>query len=159
VGEAALTSWDGDPHVFAEALRESTSEKLSGPPASVRYRGLVAPATRIRIIACPPGEAPLSVRLAWVGLELPLAPRRATRRLAMTSGVISAPRGLWQCIAALFLGRSGVQTGYSVNALEAVNLLQAKDPVAAAWWREHCGHLLDGKRWFLFPTASCEEGS
>jgi hypothetical protein len=117
------------------------------------------PATRIRIIACPPGEAPLNVRLAWVGLELPLAPGRASRQLAMTSGVVSAPRGLWQRIAALFLGRYGVQAGYSVNALEAVNLLQAKDPVAAAWWREHCGHLLDGKRWFLFPTASCEERS
>jgi hypothetical protein len=86
-------------------------------------------ATRIRIIACPPGEAPLNVRLAWVGLELPLAPGRTGRQLAMTSGVVSAPRGLWQRIAALFLARYGVQTGYSVNALEAVNLLQAKDPV------------------------------
>jgi hypothetical protein len=44
-----------------------------------------------------------------------------------------------------------------VTALDAVNLLQTKDPTAAAWWREHCGHLLDGKRQFLFPTASCQE--
>jgi len=96
------------------------------------------------------------VRLAWVGLELPLTPGRAGRQLAMTSGVVSAPRGWWQRIAALFLGRYGVQTGYAVNARDAVNLLQAKDPTAAAWWREHCGHMLDGKRWFLFPTAGGE---
>ena len=25
-----------------------------------------------------------------------------------------------------------------------------------AWWREHCAHLLDGTRSFLFPTAGCE---
>jgi hypothetical protein len=117
----------------------------------------VAPATRIRIIACPPGEAPLSVRLAWVGLELPLASGRASRQLAMTSGVVSTPRGMWPRIAALLLGRYGVQTGYMVTALDAVNLLQTKDPTAAAWWREHRGHLLDGKRQFLFPTASCQE--
>jgi hypothetical protein len=117
----------------------------------------VAPATRIRIIACPPGEAPLSVRLAWVGLELPLTSGRTSRQLAMTSGVVSAPRRVWQRIAALFLGRYGVQTGYTVTALDAVDLLQTKDPAAAAWWREHCGDLLDGKRQFLFPTASCQE--
>ena len=117
----------------------------------------MAPATRVRIIACPPGEAPLSVRLAWVGLELPLASSRATRQLAMTSGVVSTPRGLWQRIVALFLGRYGVRTGYMVTALDAVTVLQAKDPATAAWWREHCGHLLDGKRQFLFPTASCQE--
>lgn len=114
-------------------------------------------ATRIRIIACPPGDAPLNVRLAWVGLELPLTPGRTGRQLAMTSGVVSGPRGVWQRIAALFLARYGVQTGYAVNARDAVDLLQAKDPVAAAWWREHCAHMLDGKRWFLFPTASCEQ--
>lgn len=97
------------------------------------------------------------MRLAWVGLELPLAPGRNTRQLAMTSGVVSAPRGWWQRIAALFLGRYGVQTGYAVNARDAVDLLHAKDPTAAAWWREHCAHMLDGQRWFLFPTAGCEE--
>jgi hypothetical protein len=117
----------------------------------------MAPATRIRILSCPPGEAPLSVRLAWVGLELPLDPQRSSRQFAMTSGVLSAPRGWWRRLVGLVLGRYGVRTGYAVNALEAVNLLQAKDPVAAAWWREHCAHLLDGKRGFLFPTAGCEE--
>src|SRR5436190_16447249 len=111
----------------------------------------MAPASRIRIVTCPPGEAPLAVRLAWVGLELPVTP--TSRKLAMISGVLSAPRSLWQGLAALFTGGYGVRTGYAVNARDAVNLLNAKDSTAAAWWREHCAHLLDGKRMFLFPTA------
>jgi hypothetical protein len=65
--------------------------------------------------------------------------------------------GFWRRIVALFLGRYGVQTGYMVTVLDAVNVLQTKDPATAAWWCEHCGHLLDGKRQFLFPTASCQE--
>ena len=97
------------------------------------------------------------MRLAWVGLELPLTPGRATRRLAMTSGVLSTPRDWWRRAIALVLGRYGVQTGYAVTASDAVNLLHTKDPAAAAWWRENCAHLLDGKRQFLFPTASCQE--
>ena len=94
------------------------------------------------------------MRLAWVGLELPLTPGRATRRLAMTSGVLSTPRDWWRRAIALVLGRYGVQTGYAVTASDAVNLLHTQDPAAAAWWRENCAHLLDGKRQFLFPTAS-----
>ena len=115
----------------------------------------MAPASRVRIITCPPGEAPLAVRLAWVGLELPVTP--TSRKLAMTSGVLSGPRSLLQGLVALFTGGYGVRTGYAVVARDAVDLLQAKDPTAAAWWREHCAHLLDGKRGFLFPTAGCEE--
>jgi len=75
----------------------------------------------------------------------------------MTSGVLSSPRGWWQRIVAIVLGRYGVKTGYAVTASDAVVLLHAKDPAAAGWWREHCAHLLDGKRQFLFPTAVCEE--
>jgi hypothetical protein len=75
----------------------------------------------------------------------------------MASGVLSSPRGWWQRVVGLVNGRYMVKTGYAVNALEAVNLLQAKDPVAAACWREHCAHLLDGRRSLLFPAAGCEE--
>jgi len=117
----------------------------------------MALATRIRILTTPPDEAPLSVRMAWVGLDLPLDPRRVGRQLGLASGVLSSPRGWWQRIVGLVTGSYAVKTGYAVNALEAVNVLQAKDPVAAAWWRAHCAHLLDGKRSFLFPAAGCEE--
>ena len=77
----------------------------------------------------------------------------------MTSGVLSVPRGWWPRVAALVRGRYGVQTGYAVNAWDAVNLLQAKDPAAAAWWRQHCAHLLEGKRWFLFPRRPAKSAS
>src|SRR4029434_2167931 len=117
----------------------------------------MALATRIRILTIPPGEAPLSVRIACGGLDLPLDPRRVGRQLAMASGVLSSPRGWWQQIVGPLTGRYMVQTGYAVNAMEAVNLLQAKDPGAAAWWREHCAHLLDGRRSLLFPAAGREE--
>jgi hypothetical protein len=128
------------------------------PRAVAGYRGFVA-AKSIRIVACPPGEAPLSVRLAWVGLELPLAANRSTRRLVMTAGVVSAPRGFWQRIAHLFLGRYRVQAGYMVSARDAVGVLETKNPAAAAWLREHCAQLFDGNRELLFPTASCQEQS
>jgi hypothetical protein len=95
--------------------------------------------------------------MAWVGLDQPIDPGRIGRQLGLASGVLSSPRGSWQRIVGLVTGSYAVKTGYAVNALEAVNLLQAKDPVAAAWWREHCAHLLDGKRSFLFPAAGCEE--
>ena len=117
----------------------------------------MALATRIRILMIPPGEAPLSVRMAWVGLDLPLDPRRVGRQLGLAMGVLSSPRGWWRRLVGLVTGSYAVKTGYAMNALEAVNLLQTKDPVAAAWWREHCAHLLDGKRAFLFPAAECEE--
>ncbi len=90
--------------------------------------------TRIRIIKCPPGEAPLSVRLAWVGLELPVAPGRGRPRTWLASGVLSTPRGWWQRVGGLFTGRYRRQTGYAVNALEAVNLLARRQ---AHLRREH----------------------
>ena len=78
-------------------------------------------------------------------------------RTWLASGVLSTPRGWWQRVGGLFTGRYRRQTGYAVNALEAVNLLAAKDPGAAAWWREHCAFFLDGKRHFVFAAEACEE--
>ena len=108
----------------------------------------MALATKIRILTIPPGQAPLSVRMAWSGSTCPSIP-----------GASAASSG-WPPARSPRLaggGSASLKAGYAVNALEAVNLLQAKDPVAAAWWREHCAHLLDGKRSFLFPSAGCEE--
>jgi hypothetical protein len=64
----------------------------------------MAPASRIRIITCPPaGEAPLAERLAWVGLELPVTP--TSRKLAMTSGVLVSVSDRELRRAPLTLGR------------------------------------------------------
>src|SRR5580704_4538322 len=59
------------------------------PRRSARRTGLTDGPTKLRIIAVPPGEAPLWVREKWVGLELPVAQRQS--RKFLTSGVLSAP--------------------------------------------------------------------
>ena len=114
--------------------------------------------TKIRIVACPPGEAPQSVRRAWIGLELPVAPGRLGRlRSFMVGGVLSGPRTWWQTVLRILLGQLRRQPGYAVNALEAVNILAARDSLTAKWWREHCPHMLDGKRHFVFAADVCQE--
>ena len=114
---------------------------------------------KIRIIACPPGEAPESVRKAWIGLELPLGPEPFGRRrnVAVIGGVLTEPRSRWKRILALVLGRFERRTGYLVNSLDAVNILAASNPDAAKWWRDHCSYLLDGRRRFVFAAHVCEE--
>ena len=114
--------------------------------------------TRIRIVACPPGEAPQAVREAWIGLDLPLPPGRGSRQGRWRGfGVLSGPRAWWQELIPILLGRVRRHNGYAVNALEAVNRLALKDPEAAAWWRQHCAHALTGKRFFIFAAEACEE--
>ena len=113
---------------------------------------------KIRIIACPPGEAPPAVREAWIGLELPMPTGPVGgRRGWLTTGVISGPTTWWQRMIGILLGRVQMHSGYAVNGLEAVNALALRDPAAAAWWRENCGHLLDGKRRLVFPADVCQE--
>jgi hypothetical protein len=113
--------------------------------------------TSIRIIARPPGEAPETVRDAWVGVELPLPlGRRSQRRTFLTSGVLSGRRGWWPILRAAVLGRLDIHSGYAVNARQAVDILANTDPVAAAWWEDHAPVLLDGKRFFVFPEEVCE---
>jgi len=113
---------------------------------------------RIRIIACPPGEAPRAIREAWVGLELPLPTgASAHRRVWLTTGVVSGPRTWWPRVIGILRGRVQMHPGYGVNGLDAINVLALKDPVAATWWRDNCPYLLDGKRRLMFPADVCHE--
>ena len=48
----------------------------------------------VRIVAVPPGEAPLWVREQWVGLDLPVA-RYSGHRKFLGLGVLSMPRSWW----------------------------------------------------------------
>jgi hypothetical protein len=115
---------------------------------------------KIRIVACPPGEAPQAVREAWIGLELPLPSGPLGRRRAwLTSGVVSGPKTGWQRVLGILLGRVHLHSGYAVNGLDAINVLALKDPRAATWWRENCAHFLDGKRHLVFPAEGCQECS
>lgn len=76
---------------------------------------------RIRIISVPSGEAPLGVREAWVGLELPCWGAGPT---LSEEGVISRreqpPRESW-----------------FVSQEHAMEILREACPDAYAWWRRH----------------------
>lgn len=113
---------------------------------------------KIRIIACPPGEAPQAIREAWIGLELPLPlGRLGHRRVWLTTGVVSGPRTWWRRLVGILSGRVQVHPGYAVNGLEAIDVVALKDPLAATWWRENCPYLLDAKRHLVFPAEVCRE--
>jgi hypothetical protein len=46
--------------------------------------------------------------------------------------------------------------GYAVHGATAVQLLAAKAPEAAAWWRRHAPHVLTGGYELVFPAEICE---
>jgi hypothetical protein len=113
-------------------------------------------ATHVRIIATPPGEAPLWAREKWVGLELPLAGGDRGPRGAHTSGVLSGPRNRFTAALWLLLGRLSTQYGYAVDALGALAVLEKTSPEAAAWWRENVPRAFTGRRKFLFASRVCQ---
>ncbi|MDO8510070.1 MAG: hypothetical protein Q7S15_00405 [bacterium] len=81
---------------------------------------------RIRIIKIPAGEAPLEVRRAWVGLELPCDPVCGYPDSGSEIGVVSKEPLRFN------------RYGYSVPQAEAIAILVRHAPAAAAWWRDHC---------------------
>jgi hypothetical protein len=105
----------------------------------------------IRIVAVPPGEAPLSVREAWVGLLLPLADDGLGQpRKQLTSGVISGPRNFFDRFIRLITGKLEPAEGYAVEAIAAVEVLSKDNPEAARWWMENARHILKPGRLLLF---------
>jgi len=111
----------------------------------------------IRIIATPPGEAPLSVRRAWVGLVLPLRPGEYGPNEVGVSGVLSGPRGFFAWLWRLLTGQFAVRVQYLVLVDEALDILEEASPNAAAWWRENAPHLIGRGRTFGFAAEVCEE--
>jgi hypothetical protein len=110
----------------------------------------------IRIVRVPPGEAPYWVRERWVGLELPLAEGDRGPRESYTSGVLSGPRNRLVALWWGLLDRLQRQTGYAVDAIEAVRILEATAPDAASWWRQNVPRLQRRKRKFLFHQSACQ---
>jgi hypothetical protein len=108
----------------------------------------------VRIIATPPGEAPLAVREAWCGLVLPIVGEGPSS--VFTQGVLTGPRGCLPSLAALLLGRFKRELGYRVVAAEAITILGASRPEAAAWWRENTPDLLQAGRLLIFHAHVCE---
>jgi hypothetical protein len=98
---------------------------------------------RVRILATPPGDAPIDVRGAWVGLTLPLVRHLPAPYTAPTIGAVSGQD-------------TSTVTGYVVDGKKAVTCLSATAPWAAAWWREHAPHVLVDNYQFLFPADVCQ---
>jgi hypothetical protein len=73
--------------------------------------------------------------------------------------VVSAPRGFWQRIAALFLGRYRVQAGYMVTARDAVAVLETRTPRPPRGCASTADTRSTASASYLFPTASCQEQS
>jgi hypothetical protein len=108
----------------------------------------------VRIIAIPPGEAPLWVREKWVGLELPLARTSPGRFLGF--GALSGPRTFLAQLWGILRGRADRIYGFAVDAGPAVELLEASSPEAAAWWRDNAGELVSSRRCLLFHADVCQ---
>lgn len=106
----------------------------------------------IEIVRRPDGEAPEWVRDAWIGMRLPLAADGV--QVASTVSVLHRPSRL-ELWLERFRKRWPVWEGYMVNASVAVDLLEAVNAEAAAWWRANSAHMLDGAMWFMFDAPSC----
>ncbi|NJC40501.1 hypothetical protein GGQ87_000759 [Brevundimonas alba] len=112
------------------------------------------PFLKVRIVRAPKGEAPLWVREAWIGLELPLAlPDEVTEE---TSGVLSGPNswlGYWW---ARLRGRIHQTSGYVVNSARAIDILARSQPKAADWWRVNAPRFCELDAEFMFDTPACD---
>jgi hypothetical protein len=109
----------------------------------------------IRVIAVPPGEAPLWVREKWVGIELPVAGYSAPRKF-FGYGVLSSPHSMLAKWWGVIRGRAERVSGYAVEAIAAVDILATSSPEAAVWWRENTPHLIGPRCYLVFPELVCQ---
>src|ERR1700704_2682171 len=109
----------------------------------------------IQIKSVPPGEAPLEILEAGVGLELPLFRNKPRRYLG--SGVLSGPRNTIQTLIHLMTFRLRVHTSYVVPSLAAIEIL-GKGPsergALVARERLLCQSSLRGTRQHPGPAAA-----
>jgi len=98
----------------------------------------------IRIVAAPPGEAPEEIRSEWIGLELPLLPGEPLPITTQTVGVLTDRP-------------TGVATGFVVDGAKAIEMLAARSPTAAEWWREAAPHIMAPGYKLSFPPEVCEK--
>ena len=59
-------------------------------------------------------------------------------------------------VEVLSLQKTGAMSGYMVDANKAVELLAARSPAAADWWRENCAAFLEANGCLIFPPDVCE---
>jgi hypothetical protein len=112
----------------------------------------------VRIIATPAGEAPLSVREAWVGLVLPLKVKFTPVPTKLPQfGVLSGPKTAIGQIFRYVLGRHpGSRNVYLVDPVAAIEVLKEKDHTAAEWWLTNVPHFIRPNWSFGFEAEVCE---
>lgn len=93
---------------------------------------------QIKIIAVPPGQAPLEVRQQWVGMILPVVEELPSDTVEM--GVLG--------------GKPENSGGYPVETTVAIQELEKKSPEAANWWKSHVNPAW--MPWLSFQRAVCE---
>ena len=108
----------------------------------------------VRIIATPPGEAPLWVREKWVALDLPVA-RYSSPKMFFGYGVLSLPRNWMAQWWGVFLGQAERISGFAVESVRAIDILATASPEAAAWWRANTPHLIAPRRYLVFHAEAC----
>ncbi len=94
----------------------------------------------IRIVKVPSGEAPLEIREAWVGLELPCDPVLGLADIGHRIGAVSGKR-------------LPNQYGFSVPQKEALDILEQSKPAVAAWWRSRGCPRTDRYNCFSFEES------
>jgi len=108
---------------------------------------------KVRVVSVPPGEAPLQVRDAWVGVEMPYNPFMTYIAAAASavglrnSGVLSGKE----------VGEEDPnEGGYAVCAGDAIAALRQHGRTeAAAWWEQH-GFGRDPTDFLIFGQQFCE---
>lgn len=88
----------------------------------------------ILIISIPDGDAPEKIRKAWIGLKLPTFD-------ITDHGIKIVSMSEIRCL------------GYLVPKKEALDILRAKEPLAAEWWDKL---KMDMSVGFIFPKTCCK---
>src|SRR6187455_3469002 len=101
------------------------SDILTESPRHKRGKAVIPSAgeMQVRIVQTPPGEAPIEVREAWVGLVLPLREGEVGPREILTQGVLSGPRTYLGHWFARLVRRFKVVHGFCVDGAGAVQVL------------------------------------
>lgn len=107
----------------------------------------------LKITSVPPGEAPAWVREQWVGLELPLVAGSSAPHTLPTFGVLSHPKSRISWHLSKLFRRFQTETGYVVECLRAIEVLEKSSPDAAAWWRSNTPELLQPGQCFMFHVG------
>lgn len=107
------------------------------------WRKRAAARAIVRIKSIPPGEAPVQIRQAWVGLEFPVIAGKVSADMGPAQGVLTG---------------QAVRTppSYAVDGRTAIGILQSASPEAAAWWRQNVPQALARGHQLIFPAEACE---